>query len=106
MELYWTPSQWHERSVKVGVRVKLGGVVKPGSVHFNTKDSSKVSFSVSDYEQSVSVEYHGLLPALFKEGKGVVVIGVVKDRNTLKARQVLAKHDENYKPPQVGKVGS
>jgi cytochrome c-type biogenesis protein CcmE len=76
----------------------VGGMVKEGSVK---KDGENVQFVVTDFAHDVSVSYTGLLPDLFKEGKGVVAQGKINEQGVMMAAEVLAKHDENYMPPEA-----
>jgi len=78
--------------------IRLGGLVKDGSVR---RDQMTVSFVVTDTAHDVKVRYTGILPDLFKEGKGAVAQGRLDDDGTFVAREVLAKHDENYMPPEA-----
>ncbi|WP_419721865.1 cytochrome c maturation protein CcmE, partial [Salmonella enterica] len=87
----------------VGQRLRVGGMVMPGSVR-RDPDSLKVNFSLYDAEGSVTVSYEGILPDLFREGQGVVVQGTLEKGNHVLAHEVLAKHDENYTPPEVEKA--
>ena len=82
------------------VRIRAGGMVEAGSVQ-RAEDSLKVQFRVTDYSASVPVEYVGILPDLFAEGQGVVAMGRLNAEGMFVADQVLAKHDENYMPPEV-----
>nr|KHP86722.1 cytochrome C biogenesis protein CcmE [Salmonella enterica subsp. enterica serovar Senftenberg] len=86
-----------------GQRLRVGGMVMPGSVR-RDPDSLKVNFSLYDAEGSVTVSYEGILPDLFREGQGVVVQGTLEKGNHVLAHEVLAKHDENYTPPEVEKA--
>ena len=79
-------------------KIRIGGMVKNQSVII---DSDKVLFIVTDFKNEISVSYSGLVPNLFEEGKGVVAEGFLKDRSFLVADKILAKHDENYMPPEV-----
>lgn len=79
---------------------RLGGMVKEGSMN-RIPDSLKVQFVVTDFAEDVTVEYEGILPDLFREGQGVVTIGQMTNQNLFVAEEVLAKHDENYMPPEV-----
>ena len=79
-------------------KIRIGGMVKNQSIIIN---SDKVIFIVTDFKNEISVSYSGLVPNLFEEGKGVVAEGFLKDRNFLVAEKILAKHDENYMPPEV-----
>ena len=84
-----------------GQRLKVGGMVAVGSVNREI-DSLKLSFKITDKSQSfVNIVYTGLLPDLFKEGKGVIVQGTLINENTVLASEVLAKHDENYVPREL-----
>ncbi len=79
---------------------RLGGMVKDGSMS-RIPDSLKVQFTVTDFAADVLVEYEGILPDLFREGQGVVTIGRMAEGDLFVAEEVLAKHDENYMPPEV-----
>ena len=79
-------------------KIRIGGMVKNQSIIIN---SDKVIFIVTDFKNEISVSYSGLVPNLFEEGKGVVAEGFLKDRSFLVADKILAKHDENYMPPEV-----
>ncbi len=79
-------------------KIRIGGAVKNQSIIVN---SDKVIFIVTDFKNEISVSYSGLVPNLFEEGKGVVAEGFLKDRSFLVADKILAKHDENYMPPEV-----
>jgi len=89
---------------EIGQRIRVGGLVKVGSVSVDD-DSLKVSFDLIDVEPkySITVLYDGLLPDLFREGQGIIAQGTLIDRYTVEAKNVLAKHDENYMPPEVAK---
>ena len=79
-------------------KIRIGGMVKSQSIIVN---SDKVIFIVTDFKNEINFIYSGLVPNLFEEGKGVVAEGFLKDRNFLIADKILAKHDENYMPPEV-----
>ena len=79
---------------------RLGGMVKEGSMQ-RIPDSLKVQFVITDFAADVRVEFEGILPDLFREGQGVVTIGQMADNELFVAEEVLAKHDENYMPPEV-----
>ena len=97
---FYSPSQIASKEAPTGRTFRLGGLVKTGSVK---RDGVSVSFVVTDTARSVPVRYNGILPDLFKEGKGVVAQGQLKD-GTFEAREVLAKHDENYMPPEAAEA--
>jgi cytochrome c-type biogenesis protein CcmE len=100
MVFFYSPSQVVAREVPDGRTFRLGGMVEAGSLQ---RDGVKVTFVVTDTVQKVPVTYEGILPDLFKEGKGVVAQGSVQD-GVFKAREVLAKHDENYMPPEAAEA--
>ena len=79
-------------------KIRVGGMVKENSVSVS---SNKVSFIITDFRNEINVSYSGLVPNLFSEGKGVVAEGFLKDKSFLTATKILAKHDENYMPPEV-----
>jgi len=98
INFFISPTQIKEGEVQKGARVRIGGVVLKGSV---VRDESlTVRFILTDFENQVGIEYLGILPDLFKEGQGIVALGVW-DGEGFVADQVLAKHDENYMPPEV-----
>ena len=97
---FYSPSQIVSKEAPTGRTFRLGGLVEAGSVK---RDGVSVSFVVTDTARSVPVRYKGILPDLFKEGKGVVAQGQLKD-GTFEAREVLAKHDENYMPPEAAEA--
>jgi cytochrome c-type biogenesis protein CcmE len=98
---FFTPSQVAAKEAPQGRAFRIGGLVEAGSVK-RIPNSVDVSFIVTDTVQRVPVVYSGLLPDLFKEGKGVVAQGMLAADGTFKATEVLAKHDENYMPPEAG----
>jgi len=79
-------------------RIRIGGMVKNQSITIN---SDKINFIVTDFKNEINVSYSGSVPNLFAEGKGVVAEGYLKDRSYFSAVKILAKHDENYMPPEV-----
>ena len=95
---FFTPSQIVAKEAPTGRVFRLGGMVELGSVK---RDGINVSFRVTDTSQIVPVTYAGILPDLFKEGKGVVAQGTLGDDGVFRAKEVLAKHDENYMPPEA-----
>jgi cytochrome c-type biogenesis protein CcmE len=99
---FYTPSEIvAEGKAAPGQRIRIGGLVKEGSL---VKDGENVSFVVTDTQQDLPVRYKGLLPDLFREGQGVVSEGVVEPDGTFVADSVLAKHDENYIPKEVAEA--
>ena len=79
-------------------KIRVGGMVKDQSININ---SEIINFIITDFKNEINVTFSGSVPNLFSEGKGVVAEGYLKDRNYLKATKILAKHDENYMPPEV-----
>ena len=79
-------------------KIRVGGMVKKGSIEIN---SNEINFVITDYKNEISVSYSGAIPNLFAEDKGVVAEGFLKDKSFLIAEKILAKHDENYMPPEV-----
>ena len=82
-------------------KIRVGGMVKEQSVSIN---SDEVNFIITDFKNEINVVYSGAVPNLFAEGKGVVAEGFLKDKNYFTATKILAKHDENYMPPEVKKA--
>ncbi|MEH6403299.1 MAG: cytochrome c maturation protein CcmE [Sneathiella sp.] len=93
-----SPSDLADKPIPVGRNFRLGGLVEEGSV---VKDGVEIRFRVTDLAQSIAVTYRGLVPDLFREGQGVVTEGQLNEEGTFVASSVLAKHDENYMPPEV-----
>ncbi|MBZ2168335.1 cytochrome c maturation protein CcmE [Marinobacter sp. F4216] len=103
INLFYDPSQIAAGEAPVDVRIRAGGMVEEGSVERDT-ETLKVMFRVTDFNASVPVEYEGILPDLFAEGQGVVAMGRLDGNGRFVADQVLAKHDENYMPPEVAEA--
>ena len=82
-------------------KIRVGGMVKKNSIKIS---SNKINFVVTDFKNEINVVYSGLVPNLFSEGKGVVAEGYLKDKSFFEATKILAKHDENYMPPEVKKA--
>ena len=100
INLFYTPTQIAAGEAPEGTRIRAGGLVEEGSVK-RTNDSLSVSFRVTDGAEAVTISYQGILPDLFREGQGIVALGRVNADGVLIADEVLAKHDENYMPPEV-----
>ncbi len=98
--MFVTPSQLFARAPRTGYSLRLGGMVKQGSVHRDNQ-SLQVDFVVTDFKADMPVRYIGVLPDLFHEGKGVIAEGKINEQGVFIANQVLAKHDENYMPKNV-----
>ena len=86
------------QEVNINKRIRIGGMVKTNSLNINDKE---IKFIVTDFKNDLFVSYSGTVPNLFSEGKGVVAEGYLKDRSFFEASKILAKHDENYMPPEV-----
>ncbi|MDX1635841.1 MAG: cytochrome c maturation protein CcmE [Marinobacter sp.] len=100
INLFYDPSQIVSGEAPKEVRIRAGGMVEEGSVK-RAPDSLDVAFRVTDYNASVTMQYTGILPDLFAEGQGVVATGMLRPDGVFVAEQVLAKHDEQYMPPEV-----
>jgi cytochrome c-type biogenesis protein CcmE len=94
-----SPTDVAEKHISSGSRIRVGGLVKPGSVERG--DNLRISFDVTDGKNDVPVRYQGIVPDLFREGQGVVAEGKLEQGGTLVADTVLAKHDERYMPREV-----
>lgn len=100
INLFISPSDIAAGKAQVGTTIRAGGLVKPGSVERGKEDLS-VSFAVTDGAHDLTIVYEGMLPDLFREGQGIVALGHLRADGLFEASQVLAKHDENYMPPEV-----
>ena len=100
---FYSPSQVLAGEAPTARNIRLGGMVVDGSI-VRPDDDVTVRFDVSDSVKQITVEFSGLLPDLFREGQGIVAIGKLTDGNVLIAEEVLAKHDENYMPPDVAEA--
>ncbi len=99
---FHTPKEVAEKQVPAGKRIRLGGLVAEGSLKRGT--GSNVEFAITDTAKTIAVSYTGILPDLFREGQGVVAEGKLDTSGRFLADYVLAKHDENYMPPEVAKA--
>ncbi|WP_446830111.1 cytochrome c maturation protein CcmE [Candidatus Foliamicus sp.] len=100
---FYTPTQIAQGEAPSGQRLRVGGLVEQGSIR-RAPGSLQVQFDVTDLEQTITVAYSGVLPDLFREGQGVVAHGMVEAGGLFRADEVLAKHDENYMPPEVAEM--
>jgi cytochrome c-type biogenesis protein CcmE len=98
---YFVPSQVAQGSTKPGEQFRLGGLVEKGSVS-RQPGSMEVHFTVTDFKHAIPVVYTGVLPDLFREGAGVIALGEMRPDGTFQADEVLAKHDQYYRPPGIG----
>jgi cytochrome c-type biogenesis protein CcmE len=103
LSFFMTPSDIAANAPPQGTQIRLGGLVEAGSVN-RTSGSLEVFFAVTDGDQNLLVRFDQVLPDLFAEGKGVVAVGVIDDAGVFQATEVLAKHDENYMPPEVAEA--
>ncbi|WP_136247393.1 cytochrome c maturation protein CcmE [Halomonas borealis] len=103
INLFFSPLQIAEGQAPLERQIRAGGMVKADSVA-RDPESLAVSFTVTDYVEDLEVRYRGILPDLFREGQGVVVMGKLQPEGWLSADKVLAKHDENYMPPEVAQA--
>ena len=101
--LYISPTDVAAGKAPQGKAFRIGGLVKEGSLQ-RQADGVTIAFVVTDTDKDLTVNYKGILPDLFKEGKGVVAQGKLADNGTFVASEVLAKHDENYMPPEAAKA--
>ena len=92
---------YNDENISFNKKMRVGGLVKINSV---TKNQSTINFIITDLKKEIVVSFNGLVPNLFSEGKGVVVEGKLKDKKYFIANKILAKHDENYMPPEVKKA--
>ena len=97
LDFFFTPSEINENNIPENKRIKVGGMVLEGSV---VREKTNILFEITDYKESILVQFNGIVPDLFKEGSGVVVLGYLEG-DMLLAEEVLAKHDENYMPPNI-----
>ncbi len=100
VSLYFTPTQVYNKEAPQGRSFRIGGLVEQGSIK-READGLTVNFVITDTHKSLPVIYRGILPDLFKEGKGVVAQGKMEADGKMHAEEVLAKHDENYMPPEA-----
>tara|TARA_B100001059_G_C17444248_1_gene384170 strand:- start:58 stop:468 length:411 start_codon:yes stop_codon:yes gene_type:complete len=97
LDYFFTPTELSKVEIPDDKRIKVGGMVLEGSV---IRNKSKIIFTVTDYENLIKVEFNGIVPDLFQEGSGVVTLGFLRNE-IFYAEEVLAKHDENYMPPNL-----
>ena len=100
MVYFYTPTQVINKEAPINKSIRVGGMVVPGSI-VKSKSSLNVIFQINDLKNTISISYDGLLPDLFGENQGVVVTGSLDSKSNFVANEVLAKHDENYMPPEV-----
>ena len=99
---FFSPTElYNKEDIPLNKKIRVGGLVKDGSIINN---QTSINFIVTDLNNEIIVSYKGSLPNLFSEGKGVVAEGKLKDKKYFIADKILAKHDENYMPPEVSKI--
>ena len=103
INLFYTPTQIANGEAPLDTRIRAGGMVQAGSLK-RSGDSLDVEFVVTDFNKSVTIQYRGILPDLFREGQGIVALGRLNAQGVVVADEVLAKHDEQYMPPEVTKA--
>ncbi|TQV86428.1 cytochrome c maturation protein CcmE [Aliikangiella coralliicola] len=103
VNLFYSPLEIVSGEAPKGPLIRLGGLVVTGSIQRNP-DNLKVKFQLTDNAENVWVSYEGILPDLFREGQGIVTMGVLQQDGTFVASEVLAKHDENYMSPEVAEA--
>ena len=96
---FYSPSDVEAKHIAPGVAFRMGGLVETHSVHHGA--GAEISFTITDGRTRVPVEFSGVLPALFREGQGVVAMGSLNDSHVFAANEILAKHDERYMPKEV-----
>ena len=99
---FFSPTEIYNKSdISFNKKIRVGGLVKIGSI---SKEGNMINFIITDLKNEIVVSYTGLVPNLFSEGKGVVAEGMLNDKKYFIANKILAKHDENYMPPEVSKA--
>ena len=99
---FFSPTEiYNKPSISLNKKIRVGGLVKNGSIN---KKETTINFIITDLKNEIVVSYNGLAPNLFSEGKGVVAEGKLKDKKYFVADKILAKHDENYMPPEVSEA--
>ena len=99
---FFSPSEIYDKpNISLNEKIRVGGLVKENSI---SKDQTSIKFIITDLKKEIIVSYSGSVPNLFSEGKGVIAEGELKDTKYFVADRILAKHDENYMPPEVTKV--
>lgn len=103
INLFYPPSKIASGDVPQNTRIRAGGCVKPGTI-LRSSETLEVNFIITDGIAEVPVSYNGILPDLFAEGEAAVLNGMIDENGIFQAREVLAKHDENYMPPEVAEA--
>ena len=103
INLFYSPSDLKKEKIGVVNQIRVGGMVKKDSIN-KENNSLRISFVITDFEEDLLITYEGILPDLFSEEAGIVANGKINDEGIFIANEVLAKHDENYMPPEVAKT--
>ena len=99
---FFSPSEIYDKpNISLNEKIRIGGLVKEDSIF---QDQTSIKFIITDLKKEIIVSYSGAVPNLFSEGKGVIAEGELKDKKYFVANEILAKHDENYMPPEVSKA--
>ena len=99
---FFSPTEiYNKTNISFNKKIRVGGLVKMNSI---SKNGTSINFIITDLKKEIAVSYNGLVPNLFSEGKGVVAEGKLRDKKYFIADKILAKHDENYMPPEVKKA--
>ena len=99
---FFSPSEIYDKpNISLNEKIRIGGLVKEDSIF---KDQTSIKFIITDLKKEIIVSYSGAVPNLFSEGKGIIAEGELKDKKYFVADKILAKHDENYMPPEVSKA--
>ena len=103
INLFYSPSDLKKEKISVDNQIRVGGMVKKDSIN-KESNSLRISFVITDFEEDLLIVYEGILPDLFSEEAGIVAKGKINEQGIFIANEVLAKHDENYMPPEVAKT--
>jgi len=103
INLFYSPSDLKKEKISVDNQIRVGGMVKKDSIN-KESNSLRISFLITDFEEDLLITYEGILPDLFSEEAGIVAKGKMNEQGIFIANEVLAKHDENYMPPEVAKT--
>ena len=99
---FFSPTEIYDKpNISLNTKIRIGGLVKENSL---SKNKKSIKFIITDLKNEIIVSYNGLIPNLFSEGKGVIAEGQLKDKKYFVANKILAKHDENYMPPEVSEI--
>ncbi len=103
INLFYSPSDLKKEKISIDNQIRVGGMVKKDSIN-KESNSLRISFVITDFEEDLLITYEGILPDLFSEEAGIVAKGKMNEQGIFIANEVLAKHDENYMPPEVAKT--